>query len=69
MVELFCPQRSRMEAGSVDDSSLWTEEFDEVLDSISLMDDNMEVLPLEPKLSPSRAPPPCFGWGPFCNVM
>ena len=44
---------------SVDDSSLWTEEFDE-LESISLMDDDLEVLPLEPMLAPSRAPPP-FG--------
>ena len=32
------------------------------LDSIYLMDDDMEVLPLEPKLAPSRAPPP-FGEG------
>ena len=59
MVELLCPQRSRMEAVlSVDDSSLWTEEFDEELESISLMDDDLEVLPLEPMLAPSRAPPP-----------
>ena len=42
---------------SVDDSSLWTEEFDE-LEYISLMDDDLEVLPLEPMLAPSRAPPP-----------
>ena len=55
-----------MEAGSakskVDDSSLWTEEFDEELESISLMDEDLEVLPLEPMLAPSRAPPP-FGAG------
>ena len=44
-------------SSSVDDSSLWTEEFDE-LESISLMDDDLEVLPLEPMLAPSRAPPP-----------
>jgi hypothetical protein len=43
---------------SDDDSVLWTEEVDEELESISLMDDDMEVLPLEPKLAPSRAPPP-----------
>lgn len=48
-------------SSSVDDSSLWTEEFDE-LESISLMDDDLEVLPLEPMLAPSRAPPP-FGEG------
>ena len=48
-------------SSSVDDSSLWTEEFDE-LEYISLMDDDLEVLPLEPMLAPSRAPPP-FGEG------
>ena len=32
--------------------------FDEELESISLMDEDLEVLPLEPMLAPSRAPPP-----------
>ena len=49
-------------SSSVDDSGLWTEEVDEELGSISLMDDDLEVLPLEPMLAPSRAPPP-FGEG------
>ena len=58
MVELLCPQRSRMEAVLLMTlSSLWTEEFDEELESISLMDEDLEVLPLEPMLAPSRAPP------------
>ena len=51
-------------SSSVDDSSLWTEE----LEYISSMDDDLEVLPLEPMLAPSRAPP-LLGKGPFCNVM
>ena len=55
-------------SSSDDDSVLWTEEFYEELESISLMDDDMEVLPLEPMLAPSRAPP-LLGKGPFCNVM
>ena len=51
-------------SSSVDDSSLWTEEFDEELESISLMDDDLEAsLPLEPMLAPSRAPPPFWGRG------
>ena len=49
-------------SSSVDDFSLWTEEFDEELESISLMDEDLEVLPLEPMLAPPRAPPPPF-WG------
>ena len=44
-------------SSSDDDSVLWTEEFDE-LEYISLMDNDLEVLPLEPMLAPSRAPPP-----------
>ena len=44
-------------------------EVDEELESISLMGDDLEVLPLEPMLAPSRAPPPLLGKGPFCNVM
>ena len=69
MVELLCLQRSRACGSSSDDDSvLWTEEFDEELESISLMDDDMEVLPLEPMLAPSRAPP-LLGKGPFCNVI
>ena len=69
MVELLCPQRSRVRgSSSVEDSGLWTEEVDEELESISLMDDDLEALPLEPMLAPSRAPPP-FGEGAICNVM
>ena len=49
-------------SSSDDASGLWTEEADEELESISLMDDYLEVLPLEPMLAPSRAPPP-FGEG------
>ena len=48
-----------------DDSILGTEESDEELESISLMDDDMEVLLLEPMLAPSRAPPPFWGRGHF----
>ena len=55
-------------SSSVEDSGLWTGEVDEELESISLMDDDLEVLPLEPMLAPSRAPP-LWGKGPFCNVM
>ena len=43
-----------------DSAGLWTEEVDEELESISLMDDDLEALPLEPLLASSRAPPP-FG--------
>ena len=49
-------------SSSVEDSGLWTEEVDEELESISLMDDDLEALPLEPMLAPSRAPPGPF-WG------
>ena len=42
--------------------SACTVELDEELESISLMDEDLEVLPLEPMLAPSRAPPP-FGEG------
>ena len=48
-------------SSSDDDSVLWTEEFDEELEYISLMDDDLEVLPLEPMLAPSRAHPPFWG--------
>ena len=59
-------------SSSVEDSGLWTEEVDEELEYISLMDDHddLEVLPLEPMLAASRAAPP-FGEGAIlkCNVM
>ena len=62
MVELLCPQRSRMEAVLLMTLVCGLRNFDEELESISLMDDDLEVLPLEPMLAPSRAPPP-FGEG------
>ena len=64
MVELLCPQRSRVEAVLLKTlvCGLRTE-VDEELESISLMDDDLEALPLEPMLAPSRAPPPPFGEG------
>ena len=56
-------------SSSDDDSILWTEEFDEELDFISVMMDEDDIA-LEALVGPfTGAPPPCFGWGPFCNVM
>ena len=57
-------------SSSDDDSVLWTEEFDEELESISFMDDDMDGIALGAFVGPfSGAPPPLLGKGPFCNVM
>ena len=62
MVELLCPQRSRVEAVLMMTLVCGLRKLMSSWNSISLMDDDWEVLPLEPKFAPSRAPPP-FGEG------
>ena len=58
-------------SSSDDDSVLWTEEFDEELESISLMEDEVQVLycPWSISWPLHGRPPPLLGKGPFCNVM
>ena len=52
-------------SSSVDDSSLWTEEFDEELESISLMDQRFGSFALGAYVGPFTGAPPFWGRGHF----
>ena len=59
---MSCSLEESCGSSSDDDSILWTEGFDEVLDSIYLMDDDSDGISLRALVGPSSLNPKPYGF-------